>query len=107
MRHHQHDAAPAVHQAAPDRRLTPETQTPAVGAGAAGGQGTGSTAILPEGPDARKALATLAARCSLAGYELHELAGGELLLTRWGRSRSLADAQAVEQFLGQVTGQRT
>ena len=71
------------------------------------GQETGSTAILPDGPDARKALATLAARCSLAGYELHELAGGELLLTRWGRSRSLADAHAVGRFLDMVTGVRS
>lgn len=64
-------------------------------------------AIVAEGTAPRKALATLAARASLAGYELHELAGGELLLTRWGRSRGLADVHAVGRFLDQVTGVRT
>jgi len=62
---------------------------------------------VAEGTEPRKALATLAARASLAGYELHELAGGELLLTRWGRSRSLADAHAVGRFLDMVTGARS
>jgi hypothetical protein len=63
--------------------------------------------LQAEAQDRRKALATLAARASMAGYELHELAGGELLLTRWGRSRSLSDVQAVGRLLDQVTGVRT
>jgi len=54
----------------------------------------------------RKAYVTLQARAALAGFQLHELAGGELLLTRWGLAKSCPDLYSVGRFLDQVTGVR-
>jgi hypothetical protein len=82
--------------------IAPDVRTPP--ARGANAEDNTDAAILPQGPDARR---ELAARAIQAGFQLHELAGGELLLTRWGLSRSLADAHAVGRFLDLVTGVRS
>lgn len=52
----------------------------------------------------RKAIAAMQARAGLAGYELHALADGTLLITRWAWCRPLADLAAAERFLEQIGG---
>jgi hypothetical protein len=48
----------------------------------------------------RKALATLKARAARAGYLLHELDGGEYLISRWSQStQSLPDLRAVRAVM--------
>lgn len=65
-----------------------------------------NTAIVHQPGDERKAFATLQARAALAGFQLHELAGGELLLTRWGLAKSCPDLYSVGRFLDMCTGGR-
>ena len=54
----------------------------------------------------RKAFASMQARAALAGFQLHELADGDVLMSRWGLSRALPDLYAVGRFLDMVTGVR-
>lgn len=69
-------------------------------------QTTTDTSIFHDLNAGRKALSTIQARAALAGFQLHELAGGELLLTRWGLAKSCPDLYSVGRFLDQVTGMR-
>lgn len=48
------------------------------------------------GHDKREA--TLRARLALKGYELHSLSDGGYVVTRWDRSRRLADLDQVAAF---------
>ncbi len=50
----------------------------------------------------RKRRNTLVAHLALRGYELRELASGELLVTRWGLQRFCATLEAAEDFARQV-----
>ena len=50
--------------------------------------------------------AHLAAVAALAGCELHRLASGGWLLTRWGLARELADLAAVGALLRQMGARR-
>jgi hypothetical protein len=52
-----------------------------------------------------KRLATLMAHLALGGFVLHGAEGGSFVVSRWGRSRPLADLEAVSTFLRQVGGQ--
>lgn len=66
-------------------------------------QSTGIVTDL-DGPGNRyRSLQTRAAR---AGFQLHELASGELLLTRWGLAKTMPSTYAVSRFLDQITGVR-
>lgn len=79
---------------------------PSVGALGLLGQVQSDKRIFHDTDAARKALATLQARAALAGYQLHELGSGELLLTRWGLAKSCPDLYSAGRFLDQVTGVR-
>jgi hypothetical protein len=55
----------------------------------------------------RKRLDTLRAQLALAGgFELHELADGTFLVTRWDRARPLPDLRAVAEFVRLVGAAR-
>lgn len=51
-----------------------------------------------------KAFTTLRAKLALLGYSASELSDGSFLVTRWDRSRHLADLHGVAAFLRQVGG---
>jgi hypothetical protein len=56
---------------------------------------------------AHKRFSTLQAHAALAGWVLNRIGDGDAahyLMSRWGRSRSLPDLEAVERFLAQVEG---
>lgn len=44
----------------------------------------------------------LAAHAAIAGYGLHELAGGGYLLCKWGMARELPDLRAVVALMRQI-----
>ena len=50
----------------------------------------------------RKAFTTLQAQAALAGCELHALAAGGFLLSRWGLTRELRSIDEVRQMLAQM-----
>jgi hypothetical protein len=52
--------------------------------------------------DTDKRARTLQALLAMRGHELHILADGSYLATRWGLSKALRDLAAVEQFARQV-----
>lgn len=52
----------------------------------------------------QKRQATFTAKLALAGYSLLELSDKTFLVSRWDRSRHLADLQAVAAFLRQIGG---
>jgi hypothetical protein len=67
-------------------------------------------AALPQAAADRKTIATLRAQLALLGYQLHEIVGEEgrraWLVSRWDRSRELADVRAIEAFLAHAGGPR-
>lgn len=79
---------------------------PTVGAVGPLEQTTTNAPIVYDLDASRKAYVTLQARAALAGFQLHELAGGELLLTRWGLAKSCPDLYSVGRFLDMCTGGR-
>lgn len=84
----------------------PQSETPAGGPAVAKQvhQVTGHIVGDDEADDKRQA--HLAAVAALAGCELHRLASGGWLLTRWGLARALPDLAAVGALLRQM-GART
>jgi hypothetical protein len=60
------------------------------------------TATEQVAADTDKRARTLQALLALRGHELHILADGSFLATRWGLSKALRDLAAVEQFARQV-----
>ena len=58
--------------------------------------------------DDHKAFASMAARAALCGAGLYRLADGELLLTRWGFTKTCPDLRSVAALLSRMTtgGQR-
>jgi len=58
--------------------------------------------ILPEPDVQRKRLASLQAHAAMAGYALHQLVDGTVLVSRWQWCRALADLDAAERWLGSV-----
>ncbi len=52
--------------------------------------------------DHNKRAKTLQALLAMRGHELHILADGTYLATRWGLSKALRDLAAVERFAAQV-----
>jgi hypothetical protein len=58
--------------------------------------------------DARKRFTTLQAKLAFSAWVLDEIRdadGVHYLASRWGRSRSLPDLDAVQRFLEQIGGQ--
>jgi hypothetical protein len=51
-----------------------------------------------------KAVATLAARCALAGYALTRQPGGGFFVSRWGYGTELENEAAVEAWLQRALG---
>lgn len=51
-----------------------------------------------------KAFATLAATFALAGFQLHRLTGGRVLMSRWGLVREFANLGEAARFLRQIGG---
>lgn len=51
-----------------------------------------------------KAFATLAATFSLAGFQLHRLTGGGILMSRWGLVREFENLGDATRFLRQIGG---
>lgn len=97
--------APVGAAGAPDAGLSPQRgEAPAADTARGFGgiaqtvsqQSTAPTAAL------RKALETLRAKLALRGYELHELADGSLMVSRWNLSRPLSSIEAAEAFARQV-----
>lgn len=89
----------------------PKCERPGGQAGALRDQGTDSAPIVADlravRDSRRKRTETLRAQLALKGFELHELhelAGGGYLVTRWNCCRPLADLEAVAAFLRQVGG---
>lgn len=103
MATHQHDGAAAPGLVAPDRLPNPEVQTPAVGAGVAGGQGIedGDSDDSAGSVDSVKPLARLQAELSLQGVELHALKGGGLLAVGPGLKAHFGDLGAAERWAAQ------
>ena len=60
--------------------------------------------ILGQADGHGKRLATLRAHLALGGFVLHEEGDGSFVVSRWGRSRPLADLDAVSTLLRQVGG---
>ena len=54
----------------------------------------------------RKALVTMQARAALCGCTLHELVGGEYLISRWNLSKVVSDLRAVGNLLHRIGGPR-
>ncbi|NUZ06749.1 hypothetical protein [Piscinibacter koreensis] len=75
-------------------------ETRAVASGAGLQEKKQATSIL----GTAKELATLQARFALSGYQLHRLASGRLLMTRWGLTREFEDEAAAAAFLPQIGG---
>lgn len=61
-------------------------------------------AIVAGQPDDRKAVATLVAKFALLGHQVHELANGGFLVTRWNLTRHCMDAASLARFLVVVGG---
>lgn len=87
-------------------RGRPQSETPAGGPAFAeqAHHVTGQIVGHDEADDKRQS--HLAAVAALAGCELHRLASGGWLLTRWGLARELPDLAAVGALLRQM-GART
>lgn len=83
----------------------PEVRTPRVPAEANAMESEQSPIVPPSGPDC-KSVAAIIAALQLKGHQVHELAGGEFLVTRWGMTRALPDVRALVAFARQVLGVR-
>ena len=77
----------------------------ATGQGGFKGQGSTHTPDCAEDLAQRKELARLGAHLALAGFNLHELAGGAFLIARWDRTAHCSDLRAVAGFLRRIGGQ--
>lgn len=53
-------------------------------------------------PTESKLLATIIAGCALRGHAVHELAGGEFLISRWGMTRHCPGIAELEAFARQI-----
>lgn len=76
----------------------PEKRSPGGNLANADQSTTGDAEILDDAEGVRKLRATLAARLALMGRELHELAGGDFLVTGAGSVAYLGDLGAVKRY---------
>lgn len=83
----------------PPRECAPE---PVAGVRGAEGKEQQAVEIVPSDADEGKAASTLRAELALQGHQLHRLAGGGWLVSRWGLSRELPSLHAVRTFARQV-----
>lgn len=70
--------------------------------GAGGVHGAANAEIVQADADEGKAEATLRAELAREGHQLHRLASGGWLVTRWGLCRELPSLHAVRTFARQV-----
>ena len=68
------------------------------------GQGSTDNPDCAEDLAQRKEQARLAAHLALAGFSLHELAGGGFLVAKWDRTAHCCDLRAVAGFLRRIGG---
>jgi len=80
----------------------PNVGAPDTAAGVAGqapGESTESAAIVAQVDAERKRFTTLAAHAAMAGYALHQLVDGTLMVSRWQWCRALPDLDAAARWL--------
>lgn len=94
------DLASLGTNASVDADLTPQKQTPAVGAGAAGDQDDRHR-DLDRADAERKRRARLQAVAAMEGIALHQLTDGSWLACRWNLTKALADTD-VEAWLARA-----
>lgn len=106
METHHNDGASAPCPVAPARtELTLQSTTPADGP-ALQGNHKNEQGDCAATDDDRKAVTTLTAQAARACCTLHELAGGDYLLCRWGMAKELPCLRAVGDLLRRIGGAR-
>jgi hypothetical protein len=98
------DLASLGTDAASAAAVEPQKQTPAVGAGAAGGHENEHDDSATDRASLEKLTATTKAQFAQLGFGLLELADGSFLATRWACCRPLVDLKAARAFLRQLGG---